>query len=444
MQLLIILLLVLMNGLLAMSEIAIVSARRPLLRDRAETGSNGAQVALELAEEPNRFLSTVQIGITLVGVVAGAFGGATVGRQFGDWLVQVIPIIAPYSELIGIGLVVLLTTYLSLVLGELFPKRLALQFPEMIASIVAPPMKQVSQVFAPVVWLLSHSTNLLLRLMGIDPNAETRITESEVIGMIEEGMDKGVFDQEEARMVQGVFELDDRTVASIMTPRPEIDSLNLEDSIVAIKEKIISTPHSFYPVFDAKFERVVGIIKAKDLLTPLVRGEEINLQDLMRPPLLIPGVAVVSRALETFKTSGAQIALVVGEHGGIEGLLTANDVIEMIVGDIDADDPVIVQREDGSWLLDGGIPLGRFAEFLPEKLMLPADEVGSYRTLAGFVMARLGRLPEIADVFNYGGLRFEVVDMDGARVDRVLVSRIDGQDTDETNKNSENEVEETA
>ncbi len=422
MQFIIILLLVLLNGLLAMSEIAVVSARRARLQQRAEQGSSGAQAALELAENPTRFLSTVQIGITLVGVVAGAFGGATVGGQFGDWLAERIPALAPYSESIGIGAVVALTTYLSLVIGELVPKRLAIQYPEAIASAVAVPMRRVSQVVAPVVWFLSASTGLVLRLLRIDPDDEAPPTDAEIVHMIQEGTDEGAFDLEEVRMVRGVLRLDDKRVSSIMTPRTSIAALRLDVPINEMKQQIISTPHSYYPVFGADADNVVGIIKAKDLLQPLVNGEEIDLQALMRPVLFVPGLATASSALEMFKSSRSEMAVVVDEHGGIDGILTLNDVIEEIVGDVDAEDPEIVRREDGSLLIDGNVPLERLNEHLPTRLDLPEEEVGSYETIAGFVMARLGRLPKSGDVFTYERLRVEVMDMDGARVDKVLVS----------------------
>jgi len=424
MQLFIILLLVLFNGVLAMSEIAVVSARRGQLREKAEAGSRGAQMALGLAENPNRFLSTVQIGITLVGVVAGAFGGTTVGRQLGEWLAEVAPITAAYSEPLGIGLIVLFTTYLSLVLGELVPKRLAMQFPDAISSRIAVPMSRLSALAAPLVWLLSFSSDTVLRLMGIDPNAEPSLSDAEVVNMVKEGAHEGVFEPHEADMVRGVLELDDLRVADIMTPRPDIRALSIHDPLDEIKRQIISSPHSFYPVADGDIDNTVGVIKAKDLLTPIVKGEEVDMNRLMRAPLFIPEVTVAARALEIFRGSGTHVALVVGEHGGTVGLLTLNDVIEEIVGDVDADEPEIVQRENGSWLVDGRTSLTRLDSALPDAMSLPEGEPGNYRTLAGFIMARLDRMPEIGDHFTYAGLRFEVVDMDSTRVDRVRVEEV--------------------
>ncbi len=422
MQLLIILALVLLNGVLAMSEIAVVRARRARLQERRDAGEKRAQAALELSESPDAFLSTVQVGITLVGVVAGAFGGATVGAQLGAWLAERIPALAAYSEGIGIALIVTLTTYLSLVIGELVPKRLALLYPEQIAMIIAGPMKVLANVFAPVVWFLSVSQRAVLTVLPIDRSAEEEsVSEAEIINMIQDGTAEGVFDEDEAEMVRNVFMLDDKRITSIMTPRPDIVSLSLHDSMEDIKKQVINTPHSFYPVCEGSLDRIVGVIKAKDLLVPLVNQQSVDLRKLMRQPEFIPGVASASRALEQFQATGAPLIMVMDEHGSVDGMVTINDIIEEIVGDVDAEDPKVVRRADGSLLLDGGINLNDLNDYLPDRLDLPEEELGSYETLAGFVMARLGRMPNMADMFDYAGLRFEVVDMDGARIDRVLV-----------------------
>ncbi len=422
MQFMIIILLVLLNGLLAMSEIAVVSAQRARLKTRVEQGNRGAEAALALSEDPNRFLSTVQIGITLVGIIAGAFGGATVGAQFGNWLAQRIPSIAAYSETIGITLVVVLTTYLSLVIGELAPKRLGILYPEAIASAVAGPMQRLSRVVMPVVWLLSISTDAIIRLIGIDEHAGESLTDAEIVSMVQEGREDGAFDSEEVQMVHGVLQLDDIRVETIMTPRTNIAPLRLTDSIETINEQVINTPHAYYPVLGNDIDDVVGIIKAKDMLAPLMRAQEIDLTALMRPPLLIPGVTTASKALAQFKAAGVEMGIVVDEHGGVDGLLTVNDIIEEIVGDVDAEESNIVERDDGSLLVDGRATLASLRERLPT---LPAEDVDGYRTVAGFVMAHLGRMPHIADSFEHDGLRVEVVDMDGARIDRVLIAVIE-------------------
>ncbi|MEO0565360.1 MAG: hemolysin family protein, partial [Chloroflexota bacterium] len=374
MQLLFIVVLVLLNGVLAMSEIAIVSARRGRLIEMAENGTSGAKAAIQLADDPNRFLSTVQIGITLVGIFAGAIGGTTVGRQLGAWLAENTALPAGYTQPAGVALIVLFTTYLSLVLGELAPKRVGLQYPEAIAARVAAPMTTLSRLSAPIVWTLSQSTNGVLRLLNVNPNDEPTVSDAEVINLVKEGSSEGVFPSHEVDMVRGVLKLDEKRVADIMTPRPQIRSLDVSGPLDEIKETIIGSPHGFYPVCDGGIDNVLGIIKAKDLLTPLVRNEQIDLNRLMRPPLFIPGVTAASRALEIFKADGNHVAMVVAEHGGVDGLLTLNDVIEEIVGDVDADEPDIVQRENGSWLVDGRVPLERFADFLPEKITPPTDE----------------------------------------------------------------------
>ncbi len=423
MQLLIILVLVLLNGVLAMSEIAVVRARRARLQQRLDAGEKRAQAALDLSESPDTFLSTVQIGITLVGVVAGAFGGATVGVQFGNWLAERVPAIEPYSNTVGIALIVTLTTYLSLVLGELVPKRIGLLYPEQISMLIAGPMQTLAKVFAPVVWFLEQSQRLVLAVLPVDQDAQDEsVSEAEIINMIQDGTAEGIFEEEEAEMVRNVFMLDDKRVTSIMTPRPDIVSLSLNADIDAIKEQVINTPHSFYPVCESSLDRIVGIIKAKDMLVPLVENGTVDIRKLMRQPEFIPAVAPASAALEQFQATGAPLIIVMDEHGSVAGMVTINDIIEEIVGDVDAEDPKVVRRADGSLLLDGGISLDDLNDYLPDRLDLPEEEVGSYQTLAGFVMARLGRMPNMADMFDYAGLRFEVVDMDGARIDRVLVA----------------------
>ena len=319
-EMLIILALVLLNGVLAMSEIAVVSVRRARLKDKVEDGNKGAARALELSEDPNRFLSTVQIGITLVGVTSGAVGGVTLGENFGIWIAENIPFLADYSRTIGVGLIVALTTYLSLVLGELAPKRLALMYPEALASFIARPMHRLSIITAPIVWFLGVSTNAVVRLLGISPDDEPSVSEAEIINMIEEGADEGVFDTEEAKMVQGVLRLDDKPVEGIMTPRTKILALDLNAPKETIYDQILRSPHTFYPVYKQAADKIVGMVSARDLLEPLIHGNKINLEDLMRPPLFIPSVAPAARALEMFKTSGIHMAIVVDEHGGVDGL----------------------------------------------------------------------------------------------------------------------------
>lgn len=439
MQLLIILGLILLNGVLAMSEIAVVSARQARLSEMAEAGHPGAAAALRLAQAPNRFLSTVQIGITLIGVLAGAVGGATIGVDLGTWLGERIPALAPSAEALGIALITMLTTYLSLVIGELAPKRIGLQHAEAVAAVVAPPMTAMSRLLAPIVWLLGGSTELVLWALPVKRSAPAAaVTEAEVLHMIQDGIAAGVFDAGEERMVRGVLELDERRVASIITPRQDTVFLTLDDSLEALKQRVIQTPHNYYPACETSLDDAFGVVKAKDLLRPLIDAAPVDLRALAGPALFVPGVAPLSSTLEQMRQGGAALAFVVDEHGGVDGIVTLNDVLSEIVGEIDiVAEPAVVQRQGGGLLIDGGLPLQTLDDVLGERLALPDDEVGRYETLAGFVMARMDRLPQMGDAFSFGGWRFEVIDMDGARIDRVMVDRLppdaDDIQTDEDN-----------
>lgn len=425
-EIIFIILLIIANGTLAMSEMAIVSARKARLQHLAEQGDARAQSALRLAGEPNQFLSTVQIGITLVGILAGAFGGATLAEQMAGRLDD-IPLLAPYSEAIGVAVVVLIITYLSLIFGELVPKRLALSNPERIASAIAKPMRLVSAIASPAVRLLSLSTEGVLRLLGAKPSGEPPVTEEEIRLMIRQGALAGVFEQAESNLVENVFRLGDRRVSALMTPRHEILWLGLDDSPEVNQRKVTESAHSRFPVCKGTIDNLVGIVRAKDLLTQHLRGEPFNLQTVARQPLVMPEGMLALNALEMFKQTGRHLALVVDEHGGTEGLITHHDILAAIVGDIPIiGEPVeaqIVKRDDGSWLVDGSLLLDEFKERFRIR-RLPGEEDGSFHTLAGFVMMSLGRIPVVGDHFESNGLRFEVVDMDGRRIDKILVSRI--------------------
>lgn len=423
MEILWILLLVLLNGVLAMSEIAVFSSRSARLSARADAGDKGAQAALALIDSPDRFLSTVQIGITLVGILAGAFGGATVGRQLGEWYARVLPFTAPYSQSLGVGSVVIFTTYLSLVLGELVPKRVGLQYAEQIASAIALPMRGLSTLAAPLVWLLSRSTNLILWLLQIRPSDEADISDGEIIQMVKDGSDDGVFDQLEVQMVRGVLTLDDRPITSMMTPRTELIGLDLDDPQEEQLARIAQDPFAYYPAYRDGIDNIVGLLRTRDLLPRLVRGEPINLEDHLLEPIFVPESLPASRLLTLFKQEGVHMAVVLDEFGGIEGIVTLNDVLTEIVGNIEPEEPAIVQREDGSWLVDGITLLERLFDLFGEHTFYPDDdERYGYITLAGFVMSQFDRLPKIADHFIIGEWRFEIVDMDGRQIDRVLIS----------------------
>lgn len=420
---LVILLLVITNGIFAMAEIAVVSARKTRLQQWSKEGDPRARTALQLANEPNRFLSTVQIGITLVGVLAGAFGGATIAEKLDVWLGQ-MPLLAAYSKAIGVGVVVLGITYLSLVIGELVPKRLALSHPEGIAAAVARPMQALSVLTSPLVRLLSLSTDTVLWVLRIQPSQESPVTEEEISLLLDKGIQAGVFEEEEQEMVKGVFSLGDRRVSTLMTPRSEITWLDIQDSAEEIQHKLREDAHSRFPVGEGALDNVLGVVWTKDLLSRSLAGQPMDLRAALRQPVFVPENARALNLLESFKHSGTHIALVVNEYGGIEGLATVNDVLEAIVGDIpsvfEPTEPQAIQRKDGSWLMDGMLPIHEFKELLGIR-QLPDEDKVSYETVSGFVMAHLGSIPSAGDRFNWVGLQFEVMDMDGHRVDKVLV-----------------------
>jgi len=417
-------LLLIANGVFAMSEIAVISSRKARLQRMAAGGDRRARAALELAEAPDRFLSTVQIGITLVGILAGAFGGATVAEQLGI-AIDRVPALNPYGEALGLTVVVLAITYLSLVVGELVPKRVGLNNPEGIARVVARPMTALSRLASPVVHLLSFSTSAVLRLLRTRPPEGPPVTEDEVRVMIEQATDAGVFEQAEREMVESIFRLGDRRVTALMTPRPDMAWLDINSPVEEITRQISASHYSRLPVCDRHPDNVLGMVKAKDLLSAVLSGKPLDLRASLRQPLFVPESMMALRLLELFRESRSHVALVVSEHGSVEGLVTLTDVLEAIVGDLvppgGPAEPPAVRREDGSWLLDGGITIDDFKEIFPVGQM-PGEEDGAYQTLAGFIITRLGRIPAAADRFEWGGLSFEVMDMDGRRVDKVLVT----------------------
>lgn len=417
-EILIVFLLIVLNGVFALSEMAVVSSRRARLQQRINDGDLGAKTALHLAENPNAFLSTVQIGITLIGVLAGAVGGAAIAEPLAAWINDV-PWLAAYSSSIALGSVVLVITSLSLVLGELVPKRLALHNPERAASVIAGPMVFISRLFSPLVRLLGVSTDLILRLLGVKPGLELPVTEEELLVQLDQGTQAGVFGEVEQDMVEGVFRLHDRRVFSLMTPRSEIVWLDVNDSPEEIRKVIEDSPFSQFPVCEDSLDTVIGIIKARDLLIESLRGESLRLQLNLQLVMYIPETAHASRALEIFKAGEAEMLIVVDEFGSVEGLLTISDILEEIVGDIQDGEPQATQRQDGSWLLDGMLDVEDFKEIFNIR-HLPDEE--EYETLGGFIMNHLGSVPHVADMFEWSGLRFEVMDMDGNRVDKVMVT----------------------
>ncbi len=425
-EILVILVLIVANGLFSGAEIAIVSARRHRLQQLAEKGRRSARVALRLADSPNEFLSTVQIGITLIGILSGAVGGATVARELSPLLEQV-PVLAPYREGLSFGLVVAAITFLSVVIGELVPKRLALASPEELACTMAPTMRWLSRVSAPVVHLLSESTDILLKLLGVSGNSEPDITEDEIKAMIRQGADSGVFEEVEHDMVQRVLRLGDRTIKTLMTPRTDICWLDVEEPLEDSLQEVLDSTHSRFPVGRGSLDECLGVVRVRNLLSAKITGQPINLEELMQPPLFVAESTRALSVLEQFKRSGIHIALVTDEFGGVEGLVTLNDLMEGIVGDLpsvdDEEEPLVVSRDDGSWLVDGGLDLDAFTELIDHDIF-GIDQEGRYHTLAGFVMHVLERIPREADHFEWQGYRFEVMDMDGKRVDKLLVTPI--------------------
>jgi putative hemolysin len=421
-EILILILLILTNGLFSLSEMAVVSARKVRLQQRAEEGSKGARTALALAVQPTRFLSTVQIGITLIGILSGAFGGATIAEWLAAYFAR-FPALQPYSEAIGVGIVVTVVTYFSLVIGELLPKRLALNNAERIAISVAPLMEFVSKVARPVVSLLTVSTEILVRLLRIKPTSEPAITEEEVKILIDQGTESGVFEDVEQEIVERVFRLSDRTVNSLMTHRSEMVWLDVGDPLEENIDKIIASGHTNFIVCKGGFEDVIGILRAKDLLREYAAGRSVSIPDSLPMPPFVPEGMKALELVVRLRHDKSPVALIVDEYGTIDGMVTLTDVLEAIVGDISALDdegePAAIHREDGSWLLDGMMSVDEL-QMLFDLDELPGD-ADDYDTVGGLFMAQMGRVPAVGDKFEWNDLHFEVMDMDGHRVDKVLV-----------------------
>ncbi len=417
-RILIIFLLILLGGFFSMSEAAIFAARKSRLQHRANEGDTRARRALDLSGTPNRFLPTVTIGITLVGILSGAIGGAPIANSLAAQLDR-IPSLVPYSQSISLVLVVIVLTFVSMLFGELVPKRIALYNADKIASGIAGFMGFVSAVLYPVVWLLGKSTDGMLHLLRIKHTDVPPVTEEELLVQLNEGTQAGVFEEAEQDMVEGVFSLSDQRVNALMTPRSEIIWLDINDTPEEIRRKVKSCPFSRFPVGDDSLDNIVGVVKAKELLLADLKDGR-QLMEISRPPLYVPETAFGSRALEILKEARREMVLVVDEFGVVQGLLTYADIIEEIVGAFEGG-PQATQRQDGSWLLDGMLPNDEFKEIFNLR-RLPDEE--EYETLGGFVMLQLGRIPQAADLFEWNGLRFEVMDMHGKRVDKILVSTI--------------------
>ncbi|NMC54121.1 MAG: HlyC/CorC family transporter [Chloroflexi bacterium] len=433
-QILIIAVLIVLNGIFAMSEIAMVSARKIRLQQRADDGDDSAAVALEMAESPNRLLSTVQVGISLVGVFSGAVGGATLAEYLAPQIAR-IAVLAPYSEALSLVIVVLIITYFSLVIGELIPKRLAMGNPEKIAITVARPMRTLSALTAPIVNLLSASTELGLRLLRAKPNQEPPITEEEIKVLIEQGTQSGIFIEQEQDIVESVFRLADRRVDAIMTPYTEIEWLDINDSFEENLSLLLENRFTRWPVARGGLDNVIGILNARDLLAATLQEDPVEIEPLLLPALFVPESMPALKAFEEIKANPANVALVIDEFGGLIGMVTLLDILKAIVGEIpkagEKEDPQIVQRADGSWLLDGLLQVDELKELLDIEDLPDEDRVG-YQTVGGMVMAQFGSIPAAGDVFRWQEYKFEVVDMDGRRVDKVLVTLISDEENGKT------------
>ena len=427
MEIVIILFLVLLNGLFALAEIAIVSSRKTKLAEIAKKGSLGAQTALDLLEKPEQFLSTMQIGITLVGIISGMFGGVALAARVEPLIAQ-IPAFAHYVSEISLGLVVTIITFLSLVLGELVPKTLGLNNPEGIAIFLAPFVKILSLITRPITAFLSISTRLVLRIFGIEEKAEAPVSEEEMKMIIEQGVQTGVIEQKENEMIRGIFRFADRKAYSIMTNRRDIFWLDIHEPFDEIKQQILDNTYSKIPVCDESLDNVIGILHTKTFINQLLEEPEFDIRPLLREPIVVPETTRALKILETFKQNKVYIGIIVDEYGVTTGIITLHDLIENIFGELpqlddEPEDQTVIEREDGSWLIDGGMPIDELKE-----LILLTDferhREDEYTTLAGFVIHALKKVPHAGEHFIVGEYRFEIIDMDYNRIDKVLISKV--------------------
>lgn len=429
-EILIVNVLIVINGIFSMSEMAIVSARKTRLQQRAEEGDHGAQAALELANAPNRFLSTVQVGITLVGIIAGAFGGAGIAGALKGVLANV-PLLAPYKDLLGFGIVIAIITFLSLVIGELVPKRLALINPEKIACLIARPMRFLSRLGAPAVWLLDFSSELVMKVLRIKAGSEPAVTQEEIQILIDQGRAAGVVDKTEQDIMRNVFSLGGQMVSAVMSARSEIVFLDCTVSAEENWSRIIKAGYSHYPVCEGRVDQVLGMLAVKHLWAATVEKKPLDMKSMLKEPIYVPESMNTLKLLEQFKQTRQHVALVINEYGSIHGLVTLIDVMEAVVGELPQDQALeaqsIVKREDGTWLLDGLVPIEKFKDVFKIK-QLPNEQASTYQTLAGFVMTQMGRIPKVSEHFDSCGYRFEVVDMDCNRIDKIMIKRLESNE----------------
>ena len=427
MDVFLLLLLILLNGVLAMSEIAIVSSRKSRLQKLADDGSPGAETALALANEPSGFLSTIQVGITTVGILSGAIGENALATPLAAWLSEV-PFLAPHARALSLIVVVVLLTYFSVVVGELVPKRLGLLAPEKIASLIAAPMNWMARMTRPLVWLLSSSSSVVLQLVGAKSREEPPVTNDEINVLMEQGAEAGVFHESEQAIVSNVLRLDEQRIAAIMTHRNDIYELDLDEPEEVIRACVAESPFTRIVVCRDGLEHVVGILRTADLLKSALAGEKFDVEKFLRPPLYVPEGVTTTHLLENVRNSRQQCALIVDEYGELQGLVTLTDVMTSIVGELPSSDITeeeeIIEREDGSLLIDGSLAIERLKQAAGIEDDLPGEDENAYNTLGGLVMYVLGRIPAATDHFTVAGCRFEVMDMDRNRVDKVLLNRL--------------------
>lgn len=422
--------LIVLNGLFAMSEIALVTARKTRLMKLAADGDRASSIALKLGEDPTRFLSTIQIGITSIGILNGIVGESVLAAPLSLWL-QSFDLPSQTADITATAVVVIIVTYVSIVIGELVPKRIGQINPEPIARLVARPMQLLATMTRPFVLLLTFSTHGLLRIMGIKQNTQSSVTEEEIHAMLDEGSEAGVIEQHQHTMVRNVFRLDDRQLGSLMIPRSDVVYLDIKIPHEENLQRLIESEHSRFPVCDGGLDKVIGVIHAKQALTyAVIKGQIPDLSQNLQHCVYVPETLTGMELLEQFRANNMQMAFVIDEYGEVEGLVTLQDLLEAVTGEFtprNADDAWAVQREDGSWLLDGAIPILEMRDRLKIK-SVPEEDKGRYHTLSGMVMLLLGRVPDTGDWADWDGWRFEVVDMDDKRVDKVLVSPLTSED----------------
>lgn len=430
MDLLLLPVLILLNALFALSEMAVVSSRHARLQHLAEREKPGAGTALALHESPSNFLSTIQVGITTVGILSGAVGERTLADPLAAWL-NGFPALAPHAHALSLGTVVITLTFLSVVVGELVPKRLALLAPESVASKIAPPMHALSRIARPLVIILATASDGILRVLGARQHAAPSVSEEEIRMLMRQGAEAGIFHESEQTLVANVMRMDAQPIQAIMTPRHEIRTLDLNASVETLRQELLASDYTRLVVCRGELDQIVGILPAGDLMRRMLAGAPFSREEVQRavhPPLYLPETMTTARLLEKFRQARQEIALIVDEYGDLQGLVTLTDVLKAIIGELHLpqtpEEASIVEREDGSWLVDGSVSLEHFQRAFD----LPRDWIGEtqseFHTLGGFVMNSLGRVPQATDSFIHGALRFEVVDMDGYRVDKVLISRI--------------------